>query len=159
MRDVRLYIKDLLTEYAKLQTFTPQPAHHSRCMDWARLLHEFAWPHYQEVGCRVPFVRLSQNLLLLSVLPSRKLVADSLVCFACGVFMAQGRSWDAQLARSNGSGRETDAHLRAGSFCPRPPSFIRDQIPERRFELPRGSRQHLCFSLQQEPRQVLHFYR
>jgi len=53
MRDVRLYIKDLLTEYAKLQKFQPQPSHKARCMDWQRMLQEFAWPHYSKVGLRV----------------------------------------------------------------------------------------------------------
>jgi len=49
LRDVRLYIRDLLGEYAKLQKFTPQIAPLARCMDWQRMLHEFAWPHYSQV--------------------------------------------------------------------------------------------------------------
>jgi len=49
LRDVRLYIKDLLGEYAKLQMYKPQIAPLARCMDWQRMLHEFAWPHYSQV--------------------------------------------------------------------------------------------------------------
>ena len=50
IRDVQLYIRDLLTEYAKLQRFTPVQSAHARCMDWRRLLLEFEWPHYSEVS-------------------------------------------------------------------------------------------------------------
>jgi hypothetical protein len=50
IRDVQLYIRDLLTEYAKLQRFTPVQSAHARCMDWRRLLLEFEWPHYSEVN-------------------------------------------------------------------------------------------------------------
>lgn len=50
IRDVQLYIRDLLIEYAKLQRFTPVQSHHARCMDWERLLLEFEWPHYTEVS-------------------------------------------------------------------------------------------------------------
>lgn len=53
IRDVQLYIRDLLTEYAKLQRFTPVQSAHARCMDWRRLLLEFEWPHYSEVSRRV----------------------------------------------------------------------------------------------------------
>ena len=50
IRDVQLYIRDLLIEYAKLQRFTPVQSAHARCMDWQRLLLEFEWPHYSEVS-------------------------------------------------------------------------------------------------------------
>jgi hypothetical protein len=53
IRDVQLYIRDLLTEYAALQRFTPVQSAHARCMDWQRLLLEFEWPHYSEVSCRL----------------------------------------------------------------------------------------------------------
>lgn len=49
IRDVRLYIRDLLKEYAKLQKFKPKPTPLARCMDWERLLMEFDWPHHKEV--------------------------------------------------------------------------------------------------------------
>jgi hypothetical protein len=51
IRDVRLYIRDLLMEYASLQKFKPKPMPLARCMDWQRLLMEFEWPHYKEVSC------------------------------------------------------------------------------------------------------------
>ena len=50
IRDVRLYIRDLLTEYAKLQKFKPKPNPLARCLDWERLLMEFEWPHYKEAS-------------------------------------------------------------------------------------------------------------
>jgi hypothetical protein len=51
IRDVRLYVKDLLLEYHRLQQFEPRVSPRARCMDWARMLQEFEWPHYKEVGC------------------------------------------------------------------------------------------------------------
>ena len=57
IRDVRLYIRDLLKEYASLQKFKPKPNPLARCLDWERMLMEFEWPHYKEasaaaaVGC------------------------------------------------------------------------------------------------------------
>jgi Glycosyl transferase family 90 len=50
IRDVRLYIRDLLKEYASLQKFKPKPTPLARCMDWERLLMEFEWPHFKEVS-------------------------------------------------------------------------------------------------------------
>ena len=50
IRDVRLYVKDLLLEYHRLQQFTPRVSPRARCIDWARMLQEFEWPHYKEVG-------------------------------------------------------------------------------------------------------------
>ena len=52
IRDVRLYVKDLLLEYHRLQQFEPRVSPRARCIDWARMLQEFEWPHYKEVGCR-----------------------------------------------------------------------------------------------------------
>jgi Glycosyl transferase family 90 len=50
IRDVRLYIRDLLSEYASLQKFKPKPNPLARCLDWERMLMEFEWPHYKEVS-------------------------------------------------------------------------------------------------------------
>jgi hypothetical protein len=50
MHDLRLYVRDLLTEYAKLQRFDVKPSHHARCMDWDRMLAEFEWPHYSKAS-------------------------------------------------------------------------------------------------------------
>lgn len=52
IRDVRLYIRDLLAEYASLQKFKPKPNPLARCLDWERMLMEFEWPHYKEVSAR-----------------------------------------------------------------------------------------------------------
>jgi hypothetical protein len=52
MHDLRLYVRDQLTEYAKLQRFEVKPSYHARCMDWERMLAEFEWPHYSKVGFR-----------------------------------------------------------------------------------------------------------
>jgi hypothetical protein len=52
MHDLRLYVKDLLTEYAQLQRFDVKPSYHARCIDWARMLTEFEWPHYSKVRPR-----------------------------------------------------------------------------------------------------------
>jgi hypothetical protein len=49
MHDLRLYIKDLLTEYAQLQRFDVKLSYHARCIDWERMLTEFEWPHYSKV--------------------------------------------------------------------------------------------------------------
>ena len=49
MADVRLYARDLLTEYAKLQRFKPEVAPYARCLDWARMLQEFDFPHHKDV--------------------------------------------------------------------------------------------------------------
>lgn len=49
--DVRLYVRDMLTEYARLLRFSPQRTPHAECMDWRRMLAEFAWPHFKEVSC------------------------------------------------------------------------------------------------------------
>ena len=49
MHDLRLYVRDLLTEYAALQRFEVKPSYHARCMDWGRMLAEFEWPHYSKV--------------------------------------------------------------------------------------------------------------
>ena len=49
MHDLRLYVRDLLTEYAQLQRFDVKPSYHARCIDWERMLTEFEWPHYSKV--------------------------------------------------------------------------------------------------------------
>lgn len=54
MHDLRLYIKDLLMEYAQLQRFDVKPSYHARCIDWERMLTEFEWPHYSKVTCVMP---------------------------------------------------------------------------------------------------------
>lgn len=59
VRDVRLYIRDLLGEYAKLQKFKPKPKPLARCLDWERLLMEFDWPHHKEANSL--FVHTSLN--------------------------------------------------------------------------------------------------
>jgi hypothetical protein len=45
MEDVRLYLRDLLREYAALQTFQPFRSEEARCMNWGRMLAEFGAPH------------------------------------------------------------------------------------------------------------------
>jgi Glycosyl transferase family 90 len=45
MEDVRLYLRDLLREYAALQTFQPFRSEEARCMNWDRMLAEFGAPH------------------------------------------------------------------------------------------------------------------
>jgi hypothetical protein len=47
MTDVRLYIKDLLVHYARLQRFRPYRSEHSKCMNWKRMLEEFGVPYKQ----------------------------------------------------------------------------------------------------------------
>ena len=42
---MRLYTRDLLLEYAPLQRFTPFRSEGARCMNWARMLAEFGFPH------------------------------------------------------------------------------------------------------------------
>ncbi len=50
IRDVRLYVRDLLIEYSRLQKFQPKITKRARCIDWERMLMEFEWPHYKEVS-------------------------------------------------------------------------------------------------------------
>lgn len=45
MEDVRLYIRDVLKEYAALQTFKPQPAWESVCYTGELLLEQFGFPY------------------------------------------------------------------------------------------------------------------
>ena len=42
---MRLYLRDLLREYAALQTFQPFRSEEARCMNWDRMLAEFSAPH------------------------------------------------------------------------------------------------------------------
>lgn len=75
MRDVRLYIRDLLTEYAKLQKFTPQISPTARCMDWQRMLQEFVWPHYKEASA--PFT----SVLVFPMFRPARITREC--CFSC----------------------------------------------------------------------------
>ena len=45
MEDVRLYIRDVLKEYAALQTFRPKPTWNSVCYTGELLLDQFGFPH------------------------------------------------------------------------------------------------------------------
>ena len=45
LEDVRLYLRDMLREYAALQTFQPFRSEEARCMNWDRMLAEFSAPH------------------------------------------------------------------------------------------------------------------
>ena len=48
MKDVRLYIRDALQQYARLQTFKPQPSWNALCYTGELLLEQFAFPNYEE---------------------------------------------------------------------------------------------------------------
>lgn len=61
IRDVRLYVKDLLLEYHRLQKFSPVVSKRARCIDWERMLEEFQWPHYNEVTIHSVFVYVHQR--------------------------------------------------------------------------------------------------
>lgn len=54
LEDMRLYLRDLLREYAALQTFQPFRSEEARCMNWDRMLAEFSAPHR-----RPSYVRLA----------------------------------------------------------------------------------------------------
>jgi hypothetical protein len=58
LEDVRLYLRDLLREYAALQTFQPFRSEEARCMNWDRMLAEFSAPHR-----RPSYVRSSSHHL------------------------------------------------------------------------------------------------
>jgi len=45
MEDVRLYIRDVLKEYAALQTFKAQPSWNSVCYTGEHLLEQFGYPY------------------------------------------------------------------------------------------------------------------
>ena len=45
MEDVRLYIRDVLREYAALQTFRPKPTWDSVCYTGELLLQQFGFPY------------------------------------------------------------------------------------------------------------------
>lgn len=64
IRDVQLYIRDLLVEYSKLQRFAPVQSQHARCMDWQRLLLEFEWPHYTDVSILINISYSHRHLLI-----------------------------------------------------------------------------------------------
>jgi hypothetical protein len=69
MHDLRLYVKDLLTEYAQLQRFDVKPSYHARCIDWERMLTEFEWPHYSKVRPRAQTLRASAARLNTGISP------------------------------------------------------------------------------------------
>ena len=54
MEDVRLYIRDALREYARLQTFAPRPSWDAVCYHGPLLLEQFGFPYPEdgEVRCR-----------------------------------------------------------------------------------------------------------
>ncbi len=76
MRDVRLYIRDLLTEYAKLQKFKPQISPTARCMDWQRMLQEFVWPHYKEASAFILFT----SVLVFPMFPPARIAREGSAC-------------------------------------------------------------------------------
>lgn len=45
MDDVRLYIRDALKEYARLQTFAPRPSWNAVCYTGRQLLEQFGFPY------------------------------------------------------------------------------------------------------------------
>ena len=45
MDDVRLYIRDALKEYARLQTFAPRPSWNALCYTGRQLLEQFGFPY------------------------------------------------------------------------------------------------------------------
>ena len=45
MRDVRMYIRDALSQYASLQAFTPQPSWNAECYTGQMLLEQFGFPY------------------------------------------------------------------------------------------------------------------
>lgn len=45
MEDVRLYIRDVLKEYAAMQTFKPEPTWDSACYTGEMLLQQFGFPY------------------------------------------------------------------------------------------------------------------
>ena len=45
MRDVRMYVRDALSQYASLQIFTPQPSWNAECYTGEMLLEQFGFPY------------------------------------------------------------------------------------------------------------------
>ena len=45
MKDVRMYVRDALRQYASLQSFTPQASWNAECYTGDRLLEEFGFPY------------------------------------------------------------------------------------------------------------------
>jgi protein glucosyltransferase len=45
MADVRLYIRDALRAYARLQRFLPRPSWNAECYTGEKLLEQFGFPH------------------------------------------------------------------------------------------------------------------
>ena len=45
LEDVRLYTRAIMLEYSALQRFTPFRSEGAHCMNWARMLAEFGFPH------------------------------------------------------------------------------------------------------------------
>lgn len=45
MKDVRMYIRDALREYASLQSFKPRLSRNAQCYTGNELLDQFAFPH------------------------------------------------------------------------------------------------------------------
>jgi hypothetical protein len=45
MRDIRMYIRDVLSQYASLQSFKPQPSWNSECYTGEMLLEQFGFPY------------------------------------------------------------------------------------------------------------------
>ena len=59
MDDVRLYIRDALKEYARLQTFAPRPSWNAVCYTGRFLLEQFGFPFPadREVSLRSPLAQ------------------------------------------------------------------------------------------------------
>jgi hypothetical protein len=84
LEDVRLYLRDLLREYAALQTFQPFRSEEARCVNWDRMLAEFSAPHR-----RPSYVRLFSCSCLLPCVydkywpASAPRTAGRLTCGSC----------------------------------------------------------------------------
>lgn len=50
MEDVRLYIRDVLKEYASLQTFKPKPSWNAVCYTGQELMDQFGFPYEYDRG-------------------------------------------------------------------------------------------------------------
>ena len=77
MEDVRLYIRDALTEYARLQTFAPRPSWDAVCYSGHHLLDEgFGFPHSEdrEVSCLPMKLQACRSLHLQCLQRHRMLV-------------------------------------------------------------------------------------
>mmetsp|Transcript_524 Transcript_524/g.1576 ORF Transcript_524/g.1576 Transcript_524/m.1576 type:complete len:1117 (-) Transcript_524:961-4311(-) len=57
MEDVRVYWRDLLQQYSKLQTFQPFKSEGARCMNWGRMLVEFGFPFDSENNYDIQLVQ------------------------------------------------------------------------------------------------------